>query len=139
MNDLDCIFCKIVSKEIPAKLLVETDLCIGFLDAFPLTKGHALIIPKNHYEKIQDLPADVNSEIFSTMHKLISKVDSLTGATLVAIHNGKDSGQEIPHVHIHLIPRSKDDSAGAVHSMFSKTSELSESEIDELCTKLRIS
>ena len=137
MNDLDCIFCKIVSKEIPVKLLVETDLCIGFLDAFPLTKGHALIIPKNHYEKIQDLPADVNNEIFSTMHKLISKVDSLTGATLVAIHNGKDSGQEIPHVHIHLIPRSKDDSAGAVHSMFTKKPELSKSEFDDLCNKLQ--
>ena len=137
MNDLDCIFCKIVSKEIPVKLLVETDLCIGFLDAFPLTKGHTLIIPKNHYEKIQDLPADVKSEIFSTMHKLISKVDSLTGATLVAIHNGKDSGQEIPHVHIHLIPRSKDDSAGAVHSMFTKKPELSKSEFDDLCNKLQ--
>ena len=137
MNDLDCIFCKIISKEIPVKLLVETDLCIGFLDAFTLTKGHTLIIPKNHYEKIQDLPADVNSEIFSTMHKLISKVDSLTGATLVAIHNGKDSGQEIPHVHIHLIPRSKDDSAGAVHSMFTKKLKLSESEIDDLCNKLQ--
>ena len=139
MNDLECIFCKIASKEIPAKILVETESCVGFLDAFPLAKGHALIIPKNHYEKIQDLPADVNNEIFSTVHKLISRVDSLTGATLVAIHNGKDSGQEIPHVHVHLIPRSKDDSAGAVHSMFSKTPELSESEIDELCTKLRIS
>ena len=137
MNDLDCIFCKIISKEIPVKLLVETDLCIGFLDAFPLTKGHTLIIPKNHYEKIQDLPADVNSEIFSTMHKLISKVDSLTGATLVAIHNGKDSGQEIPHVHIHLIPRSKDDSAGAVHSMFTKKPELSKSEFDDLYNKLQ--
>ena len=139
MNDLECIFCKIASKEIPAKILIETELCVGFLDAFPLAKGHALIIPKNHYEKIQDLPADVNNEIFSTVHKLISRVDSLTGATLVAIHNGKDSGQEIPHVHVHLIPRSKDDSAGAVHSMFSKIPELSESEIDELCTKLRIS
>ncbi len=139
MNDLECVFCRIASKEIPAKILVETESCVGFLDAFPLAKGHALIIPKNHYEKIQDLPADVNNEIFSTVHKLISRVDSLTGATLVAIHNGKDSGQEIPHVHVHLIPRSKDDSAGAVHSMFSKTSELSESEIDELCTKLRIS
>ena len=138
MNNLECVFCKIVSKEIPAKILVETETCIGFLDAFPLAKGHALIIPKNHYEKIQDLPADVNNEIFSTVHTLISKVDSLTGATLVAVHNGKDSGQEIPHVHVHLIPRSKDDSAGAVHSMFSKTLELSESEIDELCTKLRI-
>ena len=71
------------------------------------------------------------------MHKLISKVDSLTGATLVAIHNAKDSGQEIPHVHIHLIPRSKDDSAGAVHSMFTKKPELSKSEFDDLCNKLQ--
>ena len=134
----DCIFCKIVSKEIPTKILVETESCIGFLDAFPLAKGHALVIPKRHYEKLQDLPINVNTEVFSTVHSLISKVDSLTGATLVAVHNGKQSGQEIPHVHVHLIPRSKDDSAGAVHSMFSQKLELSKSEIDELCSKLRI-
>ena len=134
----DCIFCKIVSKEIPTKILVEKESCIGFLDAFPLAKGHALVIPKNHYEKLQDLPINVNTEVFSTVHSLISKVDSLTGATLVAVHNGKQSGQEIPHVHVHLIPRSEDDSAGAVHSMFSKKPDLSESEIEELCSKLRI-
>jgi histidine triad (HIT) family protein len=134
----DCIFCKIVSKEIPTKILVETESCIGFLDAFPLAKGHALVIPKRHYEKLQDLPINVNTEVFSTVHSLISKVDSLTGATLVAVHNGKQSGQEIPHVHVHLIPRSEDDSAGAVHSMFSKKPDLSESEIEELCSKLRI-
>ena len=134
----DCIFCKIVSKEIPTKILVETESCIGFLDAFPLARGHALVIPKNHYEKLQDLPINVNTEVFSTVHSLISKVDSLTGATLVAVHNGKQSGQEIPHVHVHLIPRSEDDSAGAVHSMFSKKPDLSESEIEELCSKLRI-
>ena len=79
----DCIFCKIVSKEIPTKILVETESCIGFLDAFPLAKGHALVIPKNHYEKIQDLPTEINTEIFSMVHSLISKIDSLTGATLV--------------------------------------------------------
>ena len=78
-------------------------------------------------------------EVFSTVHSLISRVDSLTGATLMAVHNGKDSGQEIPHVHVHLIPRSSEDSAGAVHSMFSQKLELSESEINELCSKLRIS
>ena len=134
-----CIFCKIASKEIPAKILVETESCIGFLDAFPLARGHALVIPKNHYEKLQDLPTDINTEVFSMVHSLISRVDSLTGATLMAVHNGKDSGQEIPHVHVHLIPRSSEDSAGAVHSMFSQKLELSESEINELCSKLRIS
>ena len=135
---MDCIFCKIASKEIPTKILVETESCVGFLDAFPLAKGHALVIPKHHYEKLQDLPTTINTELFSTVHSLISKVDSLTGATLVAVHNGKQSGQEIPHVHVHLIPRSEDDSAGAVHSMFSKKPDLSESEIEELCSKLRI-
>jgi len=136
--NMDCIFCKIASKEIPTKILVETESCIGFLDAFPLAKGHALVIPKKHYEKLQDLPTDINTEVFSTVHNLISKVDTLTGATLVAVHNGKESGQEIPHVHVHLIPRSKDDSAGAVHSMFSEKPNLSESDIEELCSKLRI-
>ena len=135
---MDCIFCRIVSKEIPTKILIETESCIGFLDAFPLAKGHAIVIPKKHYEKLQDLPTDTNTGVFSAVHSLISKVDSLTGATLLAVHNGKDSGQEIPHVHVHLIPRNKGDSAGAVHSMFSQKPELSESEIDELCSKLRI-
>ena len=135
---MNCIFCKIASKEIPAKILVETESCIGFLDAFPLAKGHALVIPKNHYEKLQDLRSGVNTEMFSAVHSLISKIDTLTGATLVAVHNGRESGQEIPHVHVHLIPRSSDDSAGAVHSMFSQKPELSESEIDELYSKLRI-
>ena len=135
---MDCIFCKIVSKEIPTKILVETDSCLGFLDAFPLAKGHALVIPKNHYEKIQNMPKDLNIELFTVVHELISKIDSLTGSTLVAIHNGKESGQEIPHVHVHIIPRSKTDSAGAVHSMFKNDIKLTDVELSELCQNLKI-
>ena len=135
---MDCIFCKIVSKEIPTKILVETDSCLGFLDAFPLAKGHALVIPKNHYEKIQNMPKELNIELFTMVHELISKIDSLTGSTLVAIHNGKESGQEIPHVHVHLIPRSKTDSAGAVHSMFKNDIKLTNAELSELCQNLKI-
>jgi len=135
---MDCIFCKIASKEIPAKMLVETDSCLGFLDAFPLAKGHALVIPKNHYEKIQNMPKELNIELFTMVHELIPKIDSLTGSTLVAIHNGKESGQEIPHVHVHLIPRSKTDSAGAVHSMFKNDIKLTDVELSELCQNLKI-
>ena len=135
---MDCVFCKIASKEIPAKILVETDSCLGFLDAFPLAKGHALVIPKNHYEKIQNIPKELNIELFTMVHELISKIDSLTGSTLVAIHNGKESGQEIPHVHVHLIPRSKTDSAGAVHSMFKNDIKLTDVELSELCQNLKI-
>ena len=135
---MDCIFCKIVTKEIPTKILYEDDDTVSFLDAFPVAKGHTLVIPKKHHAKIQDLPFDVNQKLFDTVHKMTSKVDSLEGSTLIAIHNGKESGQEIPHVHVHLIPRSNDDSAGPVHSMFKDKIELSESEIYSIYNKLKI-
>ena len=135
---MDCIFCKIVTKEIPTKILYEDDDTISFLDAFPVAKGHTLVIPKTHHAKIQDLPFDINQKLFDTVHKMISKVDSLEGSTLIAIHNGKESGQEIPHVHVHLIPRSNDDSAGPVHSMFKDKIELSKSETDSIYNKLKI-
>ena len=135
---MDCIFCKIVSGEIKSKFLKETKHSVSFLDAFPLATGHVLIIPKNHHQKIQDMSIEENTDLFSLVHQMISNVDKITGSTLVAIHNGKDAGQEIPHVHIHLVPRSKDDSAGAIHSMFSSTVTLSESEMDGLYEKLKI-
>ncbi len=135
---MECIFCKIVAGEIPAKILKETSNSISFLDAFPLTKGHVLVISKNHHQKIQDMSPEENSDLFSLVHLMISKVDTLTGATLVAVHNGKEAGQEVPHVHVHLVPRSADDSAGTIHSMFDSTLKLSESEIKELYNKLKI-
>ena len=135
---MDCIFCKIVSGEIKSKFLKETKYSVSFLDAFPLATGHVLIIPKNHHQKIQDMSIEENTDLFSLVHQMISNVDKITGSTLVAIHNGKDAGQEIPHVHVHLVPRSKDDSAGAIHSMFSSTVTLSESEMDGLYEKLKI-
>ena len=135
---MDCIFCKIVSGEIKSKFLKETKHSISFLDAFPLATGHVLIIPKNHHQKIQDMSIEENTDLFSLVHQMISKVDEITGSTLVAIHNGKDAGQEIPHVHVHLVPRSKADSAGPIHSMFSSKVNVSESEMDELYNKLKI-
>lgn len=135
---MDCIFCNIISGEIKSKFLKETKHSVSFLDAFPLATGHVLIIPKNHHQKIQDMSIEENTDLFTLVHQMISNVDKITGSTLVAIHNGKDAGQEIPHVHIHLVPRSKDDSAGAIHSMFNSTVTLSESEMDVLYEKLKI-
>ena len=135
---MDCIFCKIISKEIPAKILYENDDSISFLDAFPVAKGHTLVIPKKHFAKIQDMPPDLNQKLFDSVHKMINKVDALEGSTLVAVHNGKESGQEVPHVHVHLIPRSVTDSAGPVHSMFKNKIELSDSEYETLVNELKI-
>lgn len=134
---MDCIFCKIVKKEIPVKIILETEKTLAFMDAFPLTKGHSLVIPKTHYEKIQNISKEDNSDLFETVRKTISKVDTITNATLLAVHNGKQSGQEIPHVHVHLIPRSSEDSAGPVHSMFSNSPNLTDKEIQDVYEKLK--
>ena len=135
---MDCIFCKIISGEIKSKFLKETAMSVSFLDAFPLAKGHVLVMPKNHHQKIQDMSIEENADLFSLVHKMVLNVDTITGSTLVAIHNGKDAGQEIPHVHVHLVPRNKNDSAGAIHSMFNSSVKLSESEMDELYNTLKI-
>jgi histidine triad (HIT) family protein len=136
---MDCIFCKIVKGEIKARIVLESTKSIAFLDAFPLAKGHTLVIPKNHYEKIQEMSSEDSSDLFSLMHKLVPKVDSISGSSLVAIHNGKDAGQEVPHVHAHLIPRSISDGASAVHSMFKTRPKLSDVESDEILKKLQAS
>ena len=77
-----------------------------------------------------------NSDLFSLVYQVLIKVDKLTGATLVAIHNGKEAGQEIPHVHVHLVPRKSGDSAGAIHSMFNPV-KFSDSDIEEIYNKLK--
>ena len=134
---MDCIFCKIAKKEIPAKIIFETDKSLAFMDAFPLTKGHSLVVTKTHYEKVQDISKEDNADLFETVRRTISKVDKITDATLLAVHNGKQSGQEVPHVHVHLIPRSSEDSAGPVHSMFPNPPKLSDKDIQTIYEKLK--
>ena len=134
---MDCIFCKIANGEIPTKMITETNHSIAFLDAFPLTKGHTLVIPKKHHEKIQNMSSEENIDLFSTIHSVISKVDKLTGATLMAVHNGKEAGQEIPHVHVHLVPRNSNDTGGPIHCLFDSTLNVSDSELNEILQKLR--
>ena len=71
-------------------------------------------------------------------HQAVEEVDSITGSTLIAIHNGEDAGQEIPHIHVHLVPRSKSDSAGPIHSMFNSSLELSDSDTEKYFNLLKI-
>ena len=134
---MDCIFCKIAKKEIPSHVIMENKNSMAFLDAFPISRGHTIVIPKNHYEKIQDMEEIDNRDLFNTVQNVISKVDKITGSTLLAVHNGKESGQEIPHVHVHLIPRESSDQAGPVHSMFKDIPKFSDKELDDLCTKIK--
>ena len=67
---MDCIFCKIIAGSIPAKILKETSQSISFLDAFPLAKGHTLVIPKNHHQKIQDMSQSENTDLFLLVREM---------------------------------------------------------------------
>ena len=134
---MDCIFCKIVQGKIPARKIMETEKTLAFLDAFPLTRGHTLVIPKNHYVKIQEMKKEDNTDLFDTVRILTSKIEHLTSSSLIAIHNGKESGQEVPHVHVHIIPRNTGDGAGPVHSMFKQRPNLTDTEFEDLAQKLR--
>jgi histidine triad (HIT) family protein len=115
-----CIFCKIALKKIPTHIIIENDEAMAFLDAFPLSKGHTLVIPKTHYSKIQELDENLSQSLFNILWKITNPIEKSVGvnSSTIAIHNGKEAGQEIPHVHIHVIPRTSDDGAGPVHSMF---------------------
>ena len=116
----ECIFCKIVQKKIKTNIIIENDKAMAFLDAYPLSKGHALVIPKAHYSKIQELDENTSQSVFNLLWKITSPIEKTmhVNSSTIAIHNGKEAGQEIPHVHIHIIPRNRGDGAGPVHSMF---------------------
>lgn len=138
MQDPGCIFCKIVTGQIPAKIVRQNDAAAAFLDAFPLAAGHVLVVPKSHYARVQDMNERDARAVFALVHEIAGKVESATGApaSTIAIHNGKEAGQEVMHVHVHIIPRKPGDGAGPVHSMFKNRPKLSAQELDALAAKI---
>ncbi len=109
MSD-ECLFCKIINGEIPSYALYEDDEIFVFLDIFPVSKGHCLLIPKKHYVTIHDIP-EKDMMFLSKLPEIASRIKNVTGATGINIlqSNGEDAGQVIKHVHFHLIPRFPDD------------------------------
>lgn len=115
-----CIFCDIANGKSNAQIITENEHALAVLDAFPLVQGHALILSKKHYEKIQDLNQDELLSVAMLLSKITVAVEkgAQTNSTLIAIHNGKEAGQEIPHLHIHIVPRRTGDGGGPIHSCF---------------------
>ena len=109
----NCIFCKIIKKEIESAILYEDNDVISFLDIQPINKGHSLIIPKIHAERVEDIPEDIYLKIHSVGRKILLKIKkNIPGITAFNIHiaNGKDAGQDVFHTHLHIIPRNPNDS-----------------------------
>ncbi len=110
----DCIFCKIVQRQIPASTIFDDDSVIAFLDVSPLASGHLLVIPKVHANQLIDLPETVASDIGRVLPQLGRALLMVSGADgfNVLQNNGEVAGQVVGHVHFHLIPRFKDDGLG---------------------------
>jgi len=138
MQDPNCVFCKIIAGDISAKVIMQNEKAMALLDAFPLAPGHTLVIPTSHYAKVQQMSEQDAMAVFEIVWKLAGAVEtgSQVNASTIAIHNGSEAGQEVPHVHVHIVPRKIDDGAGAIHSMFKVKPKLSPQEMDSLCKRI---
>lgn len=138
MQKLNCIFCKIAAGNASARIVMQNEKAMAVLDAFPLTPGHTLVISKSHYEKVQDMTKDDAMAIFEIVWQLVDAVEagSKANASTIAIHNGREAGQEVPHVHIHIVPRTTSDGASTIHSMFRNKPKLGPQEMDTIAKKI---
>ena len=106
----NCIFCKIAAGEIPSRKIYEDKDLIAIMDLSPTSKGHSLIIPKEHYTNIYDIDEEIAGKVMKTAKKLATKMTvalNCDGFNLLQ-NNGETAGQTMFHFHMHLIPRYKD-------------------------------
>jgi len=133
------VFCGIVRGEIPGRTVYEDDDVQAFLDANPLARGHTLVVPKDHYSRVHELPEAAGDAVFSALRRLAPVVREAVDAdgVTVGINDGEAAGQEVMHVHGHLVPRFEGDGGGAVHSIVRSRPELSDEELDEVAAAIR--
>ncbi len=107
----DCVFCKIVKGEIPSAKIYEDESFLAFLDIMPANKGHTLIIPKQHFTVLEEMPAGLLQDFILAVQKVSATVFGATEADGYNIqeNNHPAAGQIVPHVHFHIIPRFSDD------------------------------
>jgi len=107
----NCIFCKIVSGELPSYKVYENEGALAFLDITPVSPGHVLVIPKKHYANLEAIPEEDLIGVIKAVKKVGAKIKSGLGVEGYNVMENNDpvSGQLIPHLHFHLIPRKEDD------------------------------
>ena len=136
MRDDNCIFCKLANKDIPTNIIYEDEKFTVILDASPATKGHELILPKNHAANIYELPDEDAADIFVLAKKLATKMTEILhcdGFNIVQ-NNREVDGQTVFNFHMHLIPRYKYD--GIEEKLCWNNADLSAEEIAEICKTL---
>lgn len=111
MSDTTCVFCQIANRQLNAHKIYEDDYVVAFLDAHPSTKGHTLVIPKEHFDNMAMCPKDILDRLIETCQLIAQAQIANLGATGVNIltNIGKSAGQTINHFHFHVIPRFEND------------------------------
>ena len=130
-----CPFCAIVRKEIPADVVLEDERCVGFLDARPVFPGHVLLVPRPHVATLADLPDDSVGPLFSQARLLARAVEEGLGAegAFVAVNN--KVSQSVPHLHVHVVPRRRQD--GLKGFFWPRTKYADDAHADEIAETLR--
>ena len=137
MKQDNCIFCKIIAGEIPSHTLYEDEMFKVILDVGPATKGHALILPKNHYANLYELPEEDAAQAIKLAKKMMIKMTNklnCDGFNIVQ-NNGEVAGQTVHHFHMHLIPRYAD---GVITDVTWGHTNFSDEEMDQIFTKIRM-
>ncbi|MFQ5413447.1 MAG: HIT family protein [Phycisphaerae bacterium] len=114
MRDPNCIFCKIAARDVPASVVYEDDSILALLDVAPLADAHVLVIPREHYAQLTDMPAGACAALAAALPRLGRAVLAVSGAEGFNLlqNNGRAAGQAVDHVHFHLIPRATGDGLG---------------------------
>lgn len=108
---MSCVFCQLIAGVFPAQIIYENETAFAFLDINPVAFGHVLLVPKTHYETLDQMPAEESGKLARILPDLVRSVKDATGAEGVNVlqNNGEVAGQQVGHVHYHIIPRSKGD------------------------------
>ena len=111
MSADDCLFCKMVAGQIPVTKIYEDEVVLAFLDIGPISDGHTLVIPKQHFEKLHDCPSEFLGWVGSRLGKIAVAVTAAMNSDgyNVLCNNGRAAGQHIEHLHFHIIPRNTGD------------------------------
>jgi len=117
---MTCIFCRILNGEIPAEVVARGHDFVAFLDVNPLADGHVLVVPRAHVAQVEDLEPEHADALFRAVVRLAGPVREAVDAagTTIGVNNGNATGQTIPHVHVHIVPRWENDGAGTIHTIF---------------------
>jgi len=135
MNDGSCIFCRIAQKQAPASCVYEDEKVMAFLDVRPLNEGHTLVIPKEHYETIFEIPEELITYLHGIVKRVSFAVKKAAKADGINIfqQNGKTAGQEIFHLHVHVVPRYE----GQKLVRFGEILEANREKLDQVAANIR--